>query len=101
MNYNLDIVTYIRNQILFNIINETVLDDQIKSIINFLCRPVLSINHDIKNNFSDFYEMYEEKHFNKFSEELLELVQKPKKSIREKKLILLSNNHLKDYFNNS
>ena len=101
LNYNLDIVTYIRNQILFNIINETVLDDQIKSIINFLCRPVLSINHDIKNNFSDFYEMYEEKHFNKFSEELLELVQKPKKSIREKKLILLSNNHLKDYFNNS
>ena len=101
LNDNLDIVTYIRNQILFNIINETMLDEQIKSIINFLCRPVLSINHDIKNNFSEFYKMFEEKDFNKFSEELLELIQKPKKNIREKRLIMLSNNHLKDFFNNS
>ena len=78
-----------------------MLYEQIKSVINFLCRPVLSIKHDIKNNFSDFYKMFEEKDFNKFSEELLELIQKPKKNIREKRLIMLSNNHLKDFFNNS
>ena len=101
MNNNLDIVTYIRNQILFDIINETILDEQIKSIVNFLCRPVISKNHEVKKNFSDFYRMYEQKDFNKFSDDLLELIQKPKKKVREKKLIMLSNNHLKDFFNNS
>ena len=98
LNINLDIVSYIRNQILFDIINETILDEQVKSIVNFLCRPVLSINHDIKNNFSDFYKLYDEKDFTKFSEELIELIQKPNKSIREKKLIKLSNNRLKYFF---
>ena len=44
--------------------------------------------------------MYEQKDFNKFSDDLLELIQKPKKKVREKKLIMLSNNHLKDFFNN-
>ena len=98
LNINLDIVSYIRNQILFDIINETILDEQVKSIVNFLCLPVLSINHDIKNNFSDFYKLYDEKDFTKFSEELIELIQKPNKSIREKKLIKLSNNRLKYFF---
>ena len=101
LNNNLDIVSYVRRQILFDIINKTILDDKIKSIINFLCRPVISKNHDMKKDFSDFYRMYEEKDFTKFSKELLELIQKPKKSFMEKKLIMLSNNHLKYFFNNS
>ena len=100
LNYNLDIVCYIRNQILFDIINETILDEQFKSIVNFLCRPIISKNQDLKNDFSDFYRKFEEKDFEKFSQELFELIQKPNKSIKEKKLLNLSNNHLNDYFNN-
>ena len=101
LNNNLDIVSYVRRQILFDIINKTILDDKIQSIINFLSRPVISKNHDIKKDFSDFYRIYEEKDFTKFYQELLELIQKPKKSVMEKKLIILSNNHLKYFFNNS
>ena len=99
--HNLDIVSYVRNQILFNIINEIILDEKTKSIVNFLCHPVISKNKEPKDNFFDIYRIYEEKDFNKFSQELLDLIQKPNKSVREKKLIRLSNNHLNYIFNNS
>ena len=98
---NLDIVSYVRNQILFNIINEIILDEKTKSIVNFLCHPVISNNKEPNDNFFDIYRIYEEKDFNKFSQELLDLIQKPNKSVREKKLIRLSNNHLNYVFNNS
>ena len=98
---NLDIVSYVRNQILFNIINEIILDEKTKSIVNVLCHPVISKNKEPNDNFLDVYRIYEEKDFNKFSQELLELIQKPNKSVREKKLIRLSNNHLNYIFNNS
>ena len=91
------IVIFVRNQLLFNILNETILDEQIKSIANFLCRPILSINDNKeKNELSEFYLQYKEDDFNKCSEQLIHLVQKPKKKIKEKKLISLSNKHLKN-----
>ena len=100
--YNsLDIVCFVRNQMLFNIINETILADHIKSIINFLCRPIVSINDNKNKKELDFYKIYKEDDFNKFSEELIELVKKPKKKEKEKKLILLSNIHLKDFLMNN
>ena len=89
---------------LFNIINETILDDHVKSIVNFLSRPIISINKDNdKNDFEKFYRSYKESDFNKFSEDLSKLLQKPKKEIRERKLISLANKHLKDFLcsNNS
>ena len=101
--YNtLDIVCFVRNQLLFNIINKTILDDHIKTIINLLCRPIVSINDNKdKNELPDFYKRYKEDDFNKFSEELIQLTQKPKKKDKEKKLIFLSNIHLKDMFINN
>jgi hypothetical protein len=86
---------------LFNIINETILADHIKSIINFLCRPIVSINDNKNKKELDFYKIYKEDDFNKFSEELIELVKKPKKKEKEIKLILLSNIHLKDFLMNN
>ena len=87
---------------LFNIINETLLADQIKSIINFLCRPIVSIDDNKnKKETPDFYKIYKEDDFNKFSEEMIELVKKPKKNDKEKKLIFLSNIHLKEFFMNN
>jgi len=97
LNNNLDIVVFVRNQLLFNILNETILVDHIKSITNFLCRPIISINDNKeKNELSPFYLQYKEDDFDKFSEEINNLIQKPKKKIKEKKLIFLSNKHLKD-----
>ena len=83
---------------LFNIINETILDDHVKSIVNFLSRPIISINKDnSKNDIEEFYRSYKENDFNKFYDEFMKLVQKPKKEIRERKLISLANKHLKDF----
>ena len=71
--------------------------EHIKSITNFLCRPIISINDNKeKNELSEFYLQYKENDFYKFSEEINNLIQKPKKKIKEKKLIFLSNKHLKD-----
>ena len=70
---------------LFNIINETLLADQIKSIIKFLCRPIVSIDDNKnKKETPDFYKIYKEDDFNKFSEEMIELVKKQKKRIKKK-----------------
>ena len=96
LNNHLDIVSYVRNQMLFDIVNNTILDKNVKDIINFLCRPIISINNEIKNAYSDFYRSYKEDDFIEFSEELMNLIQKPDKKNKEKKLISLSNRHLKD-----
>ena len=51
--YNkLDIVTYIRNMILLDVINETLLGDDKKDIMNFISRPLLSIYKDEKYDLS-------------------------------------------------
>ena len=97
LNSSVDIVSFVRNQILINIINETILDNDTKSIINFLCRPIISINNNNKSEFSEFYQSYKESDFDKFSQEIIQLIEKPKKKMREKKLILLSKRHLKEF----
>ena len=92
----LNIILYVRNMILFDIINRTILDDSKKHIINFLSRPVLSMN---KNTFEEkdiFYEGYKEEDFDKFYDGFLELVKKPNKKNKEKQLALLSKGHLKE-----
>ena len=98
LNNNLDVVLFVKNQMLFNILYETLIEDQIKSIVNFLCRPIISINDDkTKNNLPQYYHKYQEDDFNKFSQEIVQLVQKPRKKMKEKKLLLLSNKHLQDF----
>ena len=96
MYINLYIAYYIRNQILFDILIKTILDENLKSIVNFLCRPIISTDTENKNEFSDFYRSYKEEDFEDFSRELTNLVNKSKTNIKEKKLFSLSNSHLKD-----
>ena len=96
VDYHLDIISYIRNQMLFDIVYKTILDENIKGIINFLCRPIISVKNDIKNDNYDFYRNYKENDFIEFSEELTNLIEKKEKKVKEKRLIYLSNEHLKD-----
>ena len=98
LNECLDIVSFVQNHMLFNIVNETILDEQKKSIVNFLSRPIISINSDKnKNSLEEFYRTYGEEDFNKFYDDLIQLSQKPQKEIREKKLLNLANKHLKNF----
>ena len=92
----LNIILYVRNMILFDVINKTILGGPKKEIINFLSRPILSLN---KNNFEEkdiFYESYKEKDFIKFYKGFLELSKKPDKKDKEKRLLNLSQQQLKE-----
>ena len=93
----LDIRTYIRNMILFDIINQTILDENKKEIVNFLCRPVICYDKKNKNDFINFYKRYKETDFNNFSEKIKQLLSQEKKEDREKRIISISNEHLKAF----
>ena len=96
--YNkLDIVTYIRNMILLDVINETLLGHDKKNIFNFISRPLLSIYKDEKYDPSQFYQHYNEDDFNKFYNDISDLIQKSEKKEIEKNLIFLVNKNLKEF----
>ena len=94
---NLDIITYIRNMMLLDIIDMTIIEEDKKDIINFLCRPIISVNKNKKNQFDEFYKVYKEQDFEKFVNNIKELVQKPNKDIKDKKLISISKEHLEQF----
>ena len=93
----LDIITYVRNILLFDIINKTILNDDKKDLINFLCRPVISANNNQKDEFDDFYKRYKEDNFDKFTKEFHLFFSKPEKSQKEKNLILVLEKHLENF----
>ena len=93
----MDIINYTRNMIILDIINQTILDDNKKKIINFLCRPVINVNQKVKYKTEDFYNNYKEKDFNKYYDCIQDLVQKPQKEDKEMRLISVSNEHLREF----
>ena len=96
--YNkLDIVTYIRNMFLIDIMNDTLFNESKIDIINFLSRPLLSINKNENYDSPEFYQNYNENDFNKFYARISELLQKTKKKEKEKNLILLVNKSLREF----
>ena len=92
----MDIITYVRNMILFDLLNRIILDDSKKTIMNFICRPVISINdNNQKNEFDLFYRKYRERDFKKFYQEIQNLSKKQNKEEKDNKLVSYSNAHLK------
>ena len=92
--YNkLDIVLFLKNMLLIDIMNRFLLDENIKSIINFLIHPKVSINQKQDNKV--FYKKYSEKDFNQFYDEISYMINKPSKINKEKEFISLSNKELK------
>ena len=92
----MDINTYVRNMILFDVTNQINIDTSKKSLINFLSRPVISINKKNKGEFDEFYKNYRERDFNKLYDQIKEIAQKPKKDEKEEKLIAITNEQLMD-----
>ena len=90
----LDIVLYVRNMILFDIINETFLEMDVKDVVNFLSRPIISLNKKEQNELAIFYHSYKSADFDKFYDEINELSQKSNKRIEETQLISLTKKHL-------
>ena len=97
INQKLDVIIFIRNMILFDIMKQTVIDNERNDIINLICRPLISEVKIRKNESDDFYRNYKEEDFEKFFNNILDLVQKPEKSEKEKKLVSISKEHLKKF----
>ena len=93
----LDINTYIRNMILFDIMNQILLNDDKKDIINFLCRPLISLTKNEKNTFDEFYTHYKEKDFDKFIKNIKKLSKQSENTKNENKLILISEGYLRKF----
>ena len=91
----LDIINYIRNMILFDIMSQTILDDERNDIINFLCHPIITNQKIQSNEFNEFYRNYKEEDFYKFLNNIKQLLNKSQKTEKENKLITLSKEHLK------
>lgn len=93
--YKLDIHIYLRNMFLFDIINQTILDENKKNIINLLSRPVISMNNKEEKEEEVFYKDYKKEEFDKYFEGFIELSEK---KYKEKKLIILANKYLKEFW---
>ena len=91
----MDIISHVKNQLLFDVINQTTIDGNKKTLINFLARPVISINKKGKGQFDEFYKSYSEREFNKYFDKVQEMAQKTEKDEREIKLVSMSNEHLR------
>ena len=95
--YNkLDIILYVRNMILFDIINNILLDDITKDITNFLSGPILPSNNDKCENQDIFYQKYKENDLDKFYNSFSFLTRKTDKNEIEKKLNCLTKEKLKE-----
>ena len=91
----LDVIKYIRNMILFERINQTNINDNEKILMNFFSRPIVSVyTKEEKNEFEQFYENYEDKDFDNYYEQIIELANKSKKEEKDIKLLSISNEHL-------
>ena len=91
----LDVIKYIRNMILFERINQTNINDNEKILMNFFSRPIISVyTKEEKNEFEQFYENYEDKDFDNYYEQIIELANKSKKEEKDIKLLSISNEHL-------
>ena len=92
----LDISLYVRNMMLLHIINKTMLEDNIESIINFISRPILSINKNRDDVLGSFYQAYTNEELDKFSNEIYQFTQKPDKNLMDQKILNISNKKLKE-----
>ena len=98
INQKLDVILYIRNMILFDIMNQTIIDNERNDIINLLCRPLISEEKIQKDEFNEFNKNYKEEDFEKFVNNFIDLIQKPQKNEKEKKLISITKKNLKKIY---
>ena len=95
LNKNLDVTLYVKNVLLFDIMQKTLLDDRRNGIINFISRPTISTNSEDKE-FSEFYNTYSYRDFEQFNFEINELIQNPRLEKNEKNLLSLCNKALRE-----
>ena len=100
----LDVVLYVRNTILLDIISKTVIGDKRANIVQFLSVPIVSLkdikNENEKNNIfvenTKKYRKYLEKDFESCERELTNLADKEQKGELDKNLILYTKKQMEE-----
>ena len=104
LNNKLDIVLYLRNMMLLDVMSTILLDNNKKNIIEFLIHPKLTIYNNQENKYKEnkekkenkkYFDKYNENDFNNFYAEISNLIQKTYIKNEDRKLISLSNDELK------
>ena len=83
--------------ILFDLMNQILLEDNKMNIINFLCCPIISINENPINKFEEIYKHYDDNNFEQLLDNIQDLAKKPNKDNKERKLLSFSKEHHKKY----
>ena len=91
-----DVVSYIKNMALLDIINQSLLYKNTKSIVKFLSTPIISLNKKESTDKIKLYTGYSEANFDTFYYEISELIKNSKKLKYAKNLISLYYHHLKE-----
>ena len=89
LNTKLDITLYIKNAILIDILNQALINDNMKSMTKFISRPIISLNKSGERDLSQFYKNYELTDFDNLYEDISEMSKKPNLTQAEQKIISL------------
>ena len=96
--YKLDICLYLRNMFLFDIFNQFLIETELKEVINFLSRPMISVNKETKKFYDEiYYKNFDDNNFDKLYESILNIKAKYEKGKKGDKLIKLANIKLKEF----
>ena len=82
--------------LLIEIMNDVLLNANNKDVINFLYRPILSLNKKEEKESIKSYDNYKEIDFDKFYEKISLIIQKPDITQKEKQIIFLTQQKLLD-----
>ena len=92
----LDVVLYIRNTILLDIISKTVICDERANIVKFLSIPLVSLKNENEKN-TKLYSKYTNEDFENCEKEVINSVDKKEKTELEKKLILYTKKKIEEF----
>ena len=81
---------------LIDILNQALINDNMKSMTKFISKPIISLNKSNEIDMSQFYKHYELTDFDDLYEDVLEMSKKPKLMQTEQKIISLVYNNLKE-----
>ena len=95
LNNKLDISLFVKNMILIDIMNQILLRENKEVIIQFLSRPVISLNKEEKE-LDKTNKEFNENVFDKFYSEMMDIAKKPEIIDNEKEIISLLNKKLKE-----
>ena len=96
LNNKLDITLYIKNTFLIDILNQALINDNMKSMTKFISRPIISLSKSGERDKSQFYQNYELTDFNNLYLDVSDISKKYRLSQAEQKIISFVYNELNE-----